>query len=99
MSRVIAWELNVLGSHGMAAVDYPALLARIASGDLRPDSLIERVVGLEEAATLLPTMDRGAVTGMTMIDPLRRGGGAGVGRSARLEFPESMDAAPVRCQR
>ena len=73
MSRVIAWELDVLGSHGMAAVDYPAMMARIASGDLRPDSLIERVVGLEEAALLLPTMDRAVVSGITMIDPLGPG--------------------------
>lgn len=70
MSRVIAWELDLLGSHGMAAVDYPAMMARIASGDLRPESLIERVVGLEEAALLLPALDRGAVAGITMIDPL-----------------------------
>ena len=70
MSRVIAWELDVLGSHGMAAVDYPAMMARIASGDLRPESLIERVVGLEEAATLLPTMDRAVLSGITMINPL-----------------------------
>ncbi|HKX68221.1 MAG TPA: alcohol dehydrogenase catalytic domain-containing protein [Intrasporangium sp.] len=70
MSRVIAWELDLLGSHGMAAVDYPAMMARITSGDLRPESLIERVVGLEEAATLLPMMDRTAASGITMINPL-----------------------------
>jgi alcohol dehydrogenase len=69
MSRVIAWELDVLGSHGMAAVNYPDMMARIASGDLRPESLIERVVGLEEAAMLLPTMDRAVVSGITMIKP------------------------------
>ena len=49
------------------------MMARIASGDLRPDSLIERVVGLEEAALLLPTMDRAVVSGITMIDPLGPG--------------------------
>jgi alcohol dehydrogenase len=32
MARVIAWELDVLGSHGMAAVDYPAMLELIAEG-------------------------------------------------------------------
>lgn len=70
MGRVIAWELDLLGSHGMAAVDYPAMLALIASGELRPESLVERVVGLEEAARLLPVMDRATPTGMTMVDPL-----------------------------
>lgn len=71
MSRVIGWELDLLGSHGMAAVDYPGMLALIASGTLRPESLIERVVGLSEAATLLPALERATPAGMTMIDPRR----------------------------
>jgi alcohol dehydrogenase len=72
MARVIAWELDLLGSHGMPAVDYPAMLALIESGDLRPQQLIERVIGLDEAATLLPEFDRARPAGMTMIDPQRR---------------------------
>ena len=36
MDRVIAWELDVLGSHGMAASDYPAMLALIEDGALEP---------------------------------------------------------------
>ncbi|MET9655151.1 hypothetical protein ABZZ44_33415 [Streptomyces sp. NPDC006460] len=36
---------------------------------LAPQRLIERVVGLDEAAALLPGFDR--APGMTMIDPLR----------------------------
>ncbi|MEU8242985.1 zinc-dependent alcohol dehydrogenase family protein [Actinoplanes missouriensis] len=71
MSRVIGWELDVLGSHGMAAADYPAMLQLIERGVLAPDRLIERTVGLEEAAALLPRFDRAAVAGMTMIDPTR----------------------------
>jgi alcohol dehydrogenase len=71
MARVIAWELDLLGSHGMAAADYPAMLALIASGALRPQRLIERVVGLDEAAALLPGFDHASPAGMTMIDPLR----------------------------
>ncbi|GAA6526391.1 zinc-dependent alcohol dehydrogenase family protein [Intrasporangium sp. DVR] len=69
MSRVIAWELDLLGSHGMAAVDYPAMMALIASGELQPQALVERVVGLQEAARLLPTMDTWTASGMTMISP------------------------------
>ena len=71
MARVIAWELDLLGSHGMAAVDYPGMLALIESGALRPDRLIERVVDLEEAARMLPTFDRATPAGMTLIDPQR----------------------------
>ncbi len=71
MARVIAWELDLLGSHGMAATDYPAMLALIETGDLQPQRLIERTIGLEEAARLLPAFDRTSVAGMTMIDPTR----------------------------
>ncbi|BCY08476.1 alcohol dehydrogenase catalytic domain-containing protein [Actinoplanes sp. L3-i22] len=71
MARVIGWELDVLGSHGMAAADYPAMMALIADGSLQPQRLIERTVGLDEAAALLPTFDRATVAGMTMIDPTR----------------------------
>lgn len=69
MARVIGWELDVLGSHGMAAVDYPGMLALIEQGALRPQDLVERVIGLGEAAAMLPTFDRATVAGMTMIRP------------------------------
>lgn len=71
MARVIGWEIDVLGSHGMAAVDYPGMLALIDSGDLAPQRLVERVVGLEEAAALLPGFDTASVAGMTIVDPSR----------------------------
>ena len=71
MARVIGWELDLLGSHGMAAVDYPAMLALIEQGRLQPQRLGERTIGLDEAATLLPEFDRATVAGMTMVDPTR----------------------------
>ncbi|MBB2946968.1 alcohol dehydrogenase [Actinoplanes lutulentus] len=71
MARVIGWEIDVLGSHGMAAADYPGMLALIEQGLLRPERLIERTVGLEEAAALLPGFDQATVAGMTMVDPSR----------------------------
>jgi alcohol dehydrogenase len=71
MSRVIGWELDVLGSHGMAAADYPGMMRLIEQGTLRPQRLIERTVGLDEAAGMLPGFDRATVAGMTMIDPAR----------------------------
>lgn len=57
-------------SPGMAAADYPGMLALISRGVLRPQELIERVVGLAEAAALLPVMDKATPAGMTMINPL-----------------------------
>lgn len=71
MERVIAWELDVLGSHGMAAADYPGMLALIEQGALAPQQLIEQTIGLAEAADRLPGFDQATVAGMTMIDPNR----------------------------
>lgn len=71
MERVIGWELDVLGSHGMAAVDYPEMLALVTAGRLRPELLVERTVDLATAATLLPQVDRATPAGMTIIDPRR----------------------------
>jgi alcohol dehydrogenase len=69
MDRVIAWELDVLGSHGMASVDYPDMLALVEAGTLRPQALVERVVGLAEGARLLPAVDTASPVGVTLIDP------------------------------
>ncbi|MCI0158481.1 zinc-dependent alcohol dehydrogenase family protein [Leifsonia shinshuensis] len=71
LDRVIAWELDVLGSHGMAAADYPGMLALVASGDLRPDALVGRTVGLAEAARLLPLTESTPSVGITVLDPTR----------------------------
>jgi len=69
MARVIAWELDLLGSHGMAAVDYPEMLALVASGALDPSVLVTREVGLEEGAAVLASFDTSAASrkGITII--------------------------------
>jgi alcohol dehydrogenase len=69
MERVIAWELDVLGSHGMASADYPGMLGLVEAGTLRPQALVERVVGLAEGARLLPSLDTASPVGVTLIDP------------------------------
>lgn len=71
MDRVIGWELDLLGSHGMAAADYPDMLALIEQGLLQPQRLVERTIGLDDAAALLPRFDRTTVAGMTIVDPAR----------------------------
>ncbi len=71
MDRVIGWELSLLGSHGMAAADYPGMMELVAGGVLRPHHLVTRVIGLEEAAGALPWMDRAAGAGITLLDPRR----------------------------
>ncbi|NUS51623.1 MAG: alcohol dehydrogenase catalytic domain-containing protein [Nocardioidaceae bacterium] len=71
MARVIGWELDLLGSHGMAAADYPAMLTLIERGVLHPQRLVARTIGLDEAAALLPGFDQATVAGMTIVDPGR----------------------------
>ncbi|MEV4185778.1 zinc-binding dehydrogenase, partial [Streptosporangium canum] len=67
MNRVIGYELELLGSHGMAAHAYPAMLEMVAAGLLRPDLLITRTVGLDGAGPALAAI--GSVPGVTMILP------------------------------
>jgi len=58
MELVIAGELALLGSHGMAAADYPAMLSLIAAGRLRPDLLVTRQLGLDDAGPALAAVGR-----------------------------------------
>ena len=58
MERVIALELEVLGSHGMAAHAYPELLGLIAAGRLDPHRLVTRELGLDDAPTALAEVGR-----------------------------------------
>lgn len=68
MGHVIAMELEIYGSHGMAARDYPRMLELVASGALRPDRLVGDVIGLEGAGVALAAMSEPASgRGMTVI--------------------------------
>ena len=58
MERVVALELELLGSHGMAAHAYPELLALVVSGRLRPDLLVTRELSLDNAAQALAQVGR-----------------------------------------
>jgi len=58
MDRVVALELEVLGSHGMAAHAYPGLLDLIAAGRLQPQRLVTRHLSLDDAGTALAEVGR-----------------------------------------
>jgi threonine dehydrogenase-like Zn-dependent dehydrogenase len=53
MGRVIALELQLFGSHGMAAHAYPELLGLITAGRLDPRRLVTRELALDDAGTAL----------------------------------------------
>ena len=54
---VVARELQVVGSHGMAAADYPPMLRLVAAGALRPRRLIGSEIPLEAMGVALTQMD------------------------------------------
>jgi alcohol dehydrogenase len=70
MDLVVAQELEIYGSHGMAAHEYPRLLRLVADGVLRPEQLVGRVLGLADAGTALAAMDdpSAGAEGMTVLD-------------------------------
>ena len=70
MDRVIAKELEVLGSHGMQAHAYADLLRMIAKGLLAPHKLIGKRINLDDAADALMDMDSFNGVGITVIDQL-----------------------------
>lgn len=73
MGRVIGWELEILGTHGLAAPDYQALLQDVTTGGLDLAALVapEPVGALADAADLLPRMATRAFAGIRVIDPRR----------------------------
>jgi alcohol dehydrogenase len=68
MDQVVAKELEILGSHGMQAHRYPAMLEMIRTGELKPERLIGRRIRLEEAVSALPCMDRDSSVGVTIVN-------------------------------
>lgn len=69
MDRVIAYELSVLGSHGMPARAYGPMLDLVAAGTLAPDRLVTRVIGLAETPAALAAMGSESPAGVTVIAP------------------------------
>jgi alcohol dehydrogenase len=71
VSLAVARELEILGSHGMSARDYPAMLARVVAGELEPGRLVTRRIGLHEGARALSELGHAAIDGVTVIEPSR----------------------------
>lgn len=58
LGRVLSLELEVIGSHGLAAHTYPELLTLIADGRLQPERLVTRELSLDDAAQALEEVGR-----------------------------------------
>ena len=67
MAKVIADELEIIGSHGMQAYRYDAMLSMMLSGKLAPQKLLGRTISLEQSIEALTTMDSSSQTGVTIV--------------------------------
>ncbi|MFJ8195515.1 zinc-dependent alcohol dehydrogenase family protein [Streptomyces sp. NPDC096152] len=69
MARAVALELELLGSHGMAAHAYPEMLRLVEAGVLRPDLLVTATVPLAAAPGALAAMGTAPGSGVTVVEP------------------------------
>lgn len=70
LETVYARQISILGTRGIAASRFSALLGMIAGGRLDPARMITRRIALSEAGTALKAMDGYTGAGVTVIDRL-----------------------------
>ena len=61
-------ELMIIGTQGMPAARYDAMLAMISAGKLSPGDLVTSTLALEEVGDVLATMEDFATIGIPVID-------------------------------
>jgi alcohol dehydrogenase len=66
MDKVIAWELEIRGSHGMQAFRYQAMMEMIETGKLSPQKLVGKQISLEQVPESLVKMDNFEGKGITV---------------------------------
>jgi alcohol dehydrogenase len=68
MDKVVANELEILGSHGMQAFRYTEMFEMIKTGKLKPGLLVGKTISLEDAPANLMNMDKFENVGVTVIN-------------------------------
>ena len=68
IDKIIARELEIIGSHGMQAHRYPEMLEMIRIGRLQPEKLIGKTVSLADSPSELTSVNTFAGSGVTVID-------------------------------
>lgn len=66
-SRIVACELTIVGSHGIAPTGLERILELTTSGALQPDRLIGRRVDLAVGVEVLTHLDDEPALGITVI--------------------------------
>ncbi|MFZ1701265.1 MAG: zinc-dependent alcohol dehydrogenase family protein [Pyrinomonadaceae bacterium] len=67
VDKIIARELEIIGSHGIQAHRYPEMLEMIRVGRLEPKKLIGKEVSLDDVANELTEMDLFRSSGVTVM--------------------------------
>ena len=67
MDLVMGSELEIVGSHGMQAHRYGAMLQMIERGELSPKKLVNETISLEQAGVVLANFGERSTSGVTMI--------------------------------
>ena len=68
MDRVIAWELEIMGSHGIQAHRYADMLMWIQKENIDLKKLVHRTISLEESIEVLVNMNNFSTKGVTVIN-------------------------------
>jgi len=68
MDKVLANELEIVGSHGMQAYRYPEMMAMIENEKLKPEKLLGKLISLEDSLTALMSMDEFNAAGVNVIN-------------------------------
>ena len=68
MAKVIAFELEIRGSHGMQAFRYQAMMDMIRTGKLHPELLVGKRISLDEAPQALMAMGGFEGIGIGVVD-------------------------------
>ncbi len=65
---IVLKETQILGSLGMQAPHFDAMLQMVRTGKLNPGKLVSKRIPLEEAGGVLASMDKYGTLGVTVID-------------------------------
>lgn len=65
---IVLKELSIVGSLGMQAPHFGAMLRMVEAGALAPGKLVQRTIGLDEVSGVLESMDGFGTVGVTVIE-------------------------------
>jgi alcohol dehydrogenase len=68
MSPIVANELQIIGSHGIQASRYPAIMGMIQKGVINPGLLVAETITLEQSLLALPNLKVSDQVGITVIN-------------------------------